>query len=81
MPIVAYSTKSSPGQPLVNIREFYVVDGEERPGKKGIALTLEQVSKMTFYVGLSLIPPRFQWEQLRDNVEVINNHIKKITKT
>ena len=30
------------GQVLVSVREFYTKDGEELPGRKGIALTEEQ---------------------------------------
>lgn len=69
------------GQPLINIREFYEVNGEERPGKKGIALTVEQVFEfllMGLTVSLIYI---YQWAELRENIEVINNHVKKLTKT
>lgn len=35
--------RSFKGVPLIDIREFYGAGGQEKPGKKGIALTLEQV--------------------------------------
>ena len=38
------------GQPLIDIREYYGDEGQEKPGKKGIALTMDQVnSHDTFF--------------------------------
>ena len=37
------TVRSFKGTPLLDIREFYGADDQEKPGKKGISLTLEQV--------------------------------------
>ncbi|KAL4252781.1 transcriptional coactivator PC4 family protein [Abortiporus biennis] len=36
------TVRSFKGTPFVDIREFYEQNGEEKPGKKGISLNLEQ---------------------------------------
>lgn len=42
--------RSFKGIPLLDIREYYGEEGQEKPGKKGISLTLEQVSGLFFHV-------------------------------
>lgn len=41
------------GNTLVDIREYYGEEGDEKPGKKGISLTVEQVSSATRVVSNS----------------------------
>ncbi|KAG6878823.1 hypothetical protein C0992_007444 [Termitomyces sp. T32_za158] len=36
------TVRSFKGTPLIDIREFYGNEGDEKPGKKGISLTVEQ---------------------------------------
>jgi len=39
--------RSFKGMSLLDIREYYGTEGDEKPGKKGISLQLEQVSQET----------------------------------
>ena len=45
--------------PLLDIREFYGASSEEKPGKKGISLNLEQVC--TFTLVCRCILNQIQW--------------------
>ena len=40
--VISYFVK---GSTLIDIREYYGSDGDEKPGKKGIALSVEQVRR------------------------------------
>ena len=42
------TVRSFKGIVLLDIREFYGADNQEKPGKKGISLTLEQVGHSPF---------------------------------
>lgn len=42
--------RSFKGMPLLDIREYYGNEGEEKPGKKGISLQLEQVRAPFFFM-------------------------------
>jgi hypothetical protein len=44
------------GNTFLDIREFYGVDGDEKPGKKGISLTIEQVSSENRLMDITQIP-------------------------
>ncbi|KAF8070119.1 transcriptional Coactivator p15-domain-containing protein [Lyophyllum atratum] len=45
------TVRSFKGISLVDIREFYEAGGEEKPGKKGISLTLEQWETLKTSIG------------------------------
>jgi hypothetical protein len=70
------------GAALLDIREFWGSEGDEKPGKKGISLNLEQVrfcdtrhtsclTDTTLY---------FQWEVLKNNIDVLDKLMKEQSK-
>jgi hypothetical protein len=63
---------SSKGSTLIDIREYYGSEGEEKPGKKGISLSVEQVRH---YPSLfAAIESYFeQWKNLMEASDAINS--------
>ncbi|KAF8404054.1 hypothetical protein HHK36_008931 [Tetracentron sinense] len=45
------SVRNWQGRVFVDIREFYVKDGKELPGKKGISLSMDQWNVLRDHVG------------------------------
>jgi hypothetical protein len=56
----------TPGQTLIDICEFYKQDGEKKPGKKGLSLTLDQActSRTCFIMIATSDSCGLQWKHL-----------------
>lgn len=66
------TVSSFKGTPLLDIREYYGPEGEEKPGKKGISLTLEQVCGV-YILSKCVLKLALQWKLLKDNAELIDD--------
>lgn len=67
------------GKPLLDIREYYGQEGDENPGKKGIALNQDEVRIRAVLSSPQLIASR-QWEKLKANASAIDVLFKKVNK-
>lgn len=65
----------------MDIREFYDAGGEEKPGKKGISLTQEQVRHIS-QLGNFMPEPtsQKQWNTLKTNMDIIDTLVAKVQK-
>jgi hypothetical protein len=66
------TVRSFKGTALLDIREFYGADDQEKPGKKGISLTLEQVGHSPILHLISSHLLFLQWEALRESASTID---------
>lgn len=64
---------------FLDIREFYDAGGDDKPGKKGISLTAEQVMTITQLLA-ALSDTSRQWAVLKDNIEFIDVMLKTAKK-
>jgi len=65
-------TDHHPGIPLVDIREYFGSGKDQKPGKKGISLKLEEVNQMPYHPYYNGIDDRPQWQALKQNVDAID---------
>ena len=65
------TVRSFKGIPLLDIREFYGANDQEKPGKKGISLTLDQARCSRHFLTNSYVL-FFQWEVLRESASMID---------
>lgn len=64
--------------PLIDIREYFGSGNDQKPGKKGISLKLEEVSQMpcdAYYNNANGSP---QWRTLKQNTEAIDEMLSNI---
>lgn len=72
--------RSFKGIALIDIREFYSADGDEKPGKKGISLTLEQVRRRYPLQWGNVILICAKWETLKIGSPVIDGLFESLQK-
>ncbi|KAF8161106.1 transcriptional Coactivator p15-domain-containing protein [Crassisporium funariophilum] len=72
--------RSFKGIGLVDIREYYGADGEEKPGKKGISLTLEQVRISGHLSVWDATHFQIQWEALKESTSTIDQLFSQLKK-
>lgn len=61
-----------PGTPLIDIREYFGSGEEQKPGKKGISLKVEEVKKCSIVHVVTVLMRGSQWQALKQNADAID---------
>lgn len=71
-------TDHRPGIPLVDIREYFGSGNDQKPGKKGISLKLEEVIKYSIAPIIMILMLSSQWQALKQNMDAIDGILSDV---
>lgn len=71
-------TRIITGIPLIDIREYFGSEGEQKPGKKGISLKPEEVNEYSKVSIRTTLTVGSQWQALRQNADAIDGILSDV---
>lgn len=67
------ATEFQQGKVFLDIREYFGPDNDEKPGKKGISLHLEQVCAIVCAIYTTANLTSKKWDTLKSNISAIDS--------